>query len=158
MTRAHPAGPRHGELLAAHPAGGPPTDLNALHPIVWPRNARRGPDGIVRFAGVDVRAVAEQYGTPVMVVDESDFRSRCHDFADAFGRASGVHYAGKAFLCGGVVRWLAAEGLSLDVCTAGELNLALQAGFPPGRITLHGSNKSEYEIGLAVDGGVGSIV
>jgi len=158
MTRAHPAGPRHGELLAAHPAGAPPADLNRLHPAVWPRNASRADDGVVRLAGVDVRELADRYSTPVMVVDEADFRSRCQDFADAFGRAGDVHYAGKAFLCSGVIRWLAEEQLSLDVCTAGELALALRAGFPAERITLHGSNKSQDELRRAVDAGIGSIV
>ena len=73
------------------------------------------------LAGVDVRDLAEQYGTPLMVIDEADFRSRCQDFADAFGGAKGVHYAGKAFLCSEIVRWLHDEGSRLDVCTAGEL-------------------------------------
>jgi len=112
----------------------------------------------VSLAGVDVRDLADSFGTPLMLIDEADFRSRCRDFAAAFGRASAVHYAGKAFLCSEVVRWLDDEGLALDVCTAGELTLALRAGFPPERIALHGSNKSGHELEMALHHRIGAVV
>ena len=156
--RTHPAGPRSGELHADRPSGGPPADLNALDPAIWPRGAGRGPDGELLLAGMDVRDLAGAYGTPLMAIDEADFRGRCQDFADAYGRAGAVHYAGKAFLCSEIVRWLDQEGLSLDVCTSGELALALKAGFPAERIALHGSNKSLDELAMAVQAGVGAIV
>ena len=111
--RAHPAGPRSGELHTDLPAPGAPEDLNLLTPAVWPRGAKRTEDGVLSLARADVRGLAEQYGTPLMVIDEADFRSRCHDFADAFGGANGVHYAGKAFLCTEIVHWLHEEGLAL---------------------------------------------
>ena len=78
----------------------------------------------------------------------------------AFEVASGnkVYYAGKAFLCTGIARWLAEEGLSLDVCTGGELAVALAAEFPAERIGVHGNNKSVDELRQAVAAGVGSIV
>ena len=110
------------------------------------------------LAGVDVRDLADSFGTPLMLIDEADFRGRCQDFAAAFGRASAVHYAGKAFLCSEIVRWLDDEGLALDVCTAGELRLALRAGFPPERIALHGSNKSGHELELALEHRIGAVV
>ena len=156
--RAHPAGPRSGELHTDLPAQGAPADLNLLDKNVWPRGASRVDAGSMSLAGADVRDLAEQYGTPLMVIDEADFRSRCQDFADAFGGSRGVHYAGKAFLCTEIVRWLHDEGLSLDVCTAGELGLALRAGFPAGRIALHGSNKSLGELTTAVQAQIGAIV
>jgi diaminopimelate decarboxylase len=160
--RAHPAGPRHADvLIAANTAGQPPStsaQLNLLHANVWPRNAERGEDGAVRLAGVDVRELAEQYGTPLFVVDEEDFRSRCADHATAFGDPGLVHYASKAFLSVEIARWVAEEGLCLDVCSGGELAIALRAGFPPERITLHGNNKSTEELSAALDAGVGMIV
>jgi diaminopimelate decarboxylase len=157
-VRAHPAGPRSGELHTDRPAEGAPADLNLLATAVWPRGASRTGDGVLSLAGADVRDLAEQYGTPLMVIDEADFRSRCQDFADAFGGAKGVHYAGKAFLCTEIVRWLHEEGLALDVCTSGELRLALRAGFPADRIALHGSNKSLGELTSAVNAEIGAIV
>ncbi len=156
--RAHPAGPRSGELHTDRPAEGAPADLNKLDPAVWPRGAERTDDGALSLAGADVRGLAERYGTPLMVIDEADFRSRCQDFSHAFGSANSVHYAGKAFLCTEIVHWLDDEGLALDVCTSGELRLALRAGFPPRRIALHGSNKSLAELTTAVREGIGAIV
>ncbi len=155
--RAHPAGPRHGDIPAAHETQGVPTDVNMLSERVWPRGADRR-DGVLTLAGVDVRDLAAEFGTPAMIMDEDDFRSRCRDFADAFGKAESVHYAGKAFLPGRVIDWLADEGLSLDVCTGGELELALSRGFPARRIALHGSNKSLGELSRAVQARVGAIV
>ncbi|RIJ70292.1 diaminopimelate decarboxylase [Nakamurella silvestris] len=156
--RAHPAGPRHGESFPEHHPFGPPADLNVLDPKVWPRSSRRTEAGVVDVAGVDVIELAASYGTPVMVIDEADFRSRCHDFADAFGKASDVHYAAKAFLTGETARWLADEGLGLDVCSGGELSVAQRAGFPVERIALHGSNKSMDELRRAVRAKIGAIV
>jgi diaminopimelate decarboxylase len=160
--RAHPAGPRHAEVL---PQGSPAVprpstsdDLDELLPAVWPRNARRGDDGVVRLAGVDVRELANEFGTPLFVVDEEDFRTRCAEHARAFGDPALVHYASKAFLSVQIARWVAEEGLSLDVCSGGELAIALRAEFPPERIALHGNNKSTGELDAAVAAGVGAVV
>jgi diaminopimelate decarboxylase len=125
---------------------------------VWPRGAHRGDDGSVKLAGVDVGELAATYGTPLFVVDEADFRSRCTEHAAAFGTADRVHYAAKAFLCSEIARWVAAEGLGLDVCTGTELAVALHAGFPAGRIAVHGNNKSVDELAAAVAAGVGTVV
>ncbi|MHB8339918.1 MAG: diaminopimelate decarboxylase, partial [Mycobacteriales bacterium] len=76
---------------------------------------------------------------------------------EAFGADAVVYYAAKAFLCTQVARWIAEEGLSLDVCTGGELAVALHAGFPPERLLLHGNNKSLSELRAAVRAGVGCI-
>ncbi|HET7900839.1 MAG TPA: diaminopimelate decarboxylase [Candidatus Nanopelagicales bacterium] len=167
--RAHPAGPRHGEILA--PAGAPPapTDSEALHalaPSVWPLTAVRLPDDglaarAVTVAGVDVRTLAEDFGTPLYVLDEDDFRARAAAFRAAYADPAvptDVFYAGKAFLCSTVARWVEEEGLNLDVCSGGELLTALRAGFPGDRMAFHGNNKSTAELELALDNGVGRYV
>jgi diaminopimelate decarboxylase len=130
----------------------------ALAPNVWPRNAVRGADGEVSVAGVPVTRLAEEYGTPLFVIDEDDFRSRCRDIASAFGGGDHVRYAAKAFLCTEIARWIDEEGLSLDVCSGGELAVAMNANFPPERIALHGNNKSVAELAAAVKAGVGHVV
>lgn len=159
---AHPAGPRHAEVYPhADQAGFPPStsgELDRLHAKVWPRNTFRAGDGVVRIAGVDVRELARTYGTPLFVIDEADFKFRCAEYAAAFEDPSLVHYAGKAFLCTEVARWVAGQGLSLDVCSGGELAIARRAEFPPERITFHGNNKSVEELEAAVEAGVGTIV
>jgi diaminopimelate decarboxylase len=158
MSRvAHPAGPRHGDVLPADHPPAPPADLNALHPGVWPRGARRS-GGVLTLGGVDVRDLAEEFGTPLYVCDEEDVRSRCREYREAFGPDGRVFYAAKAFCSRAVLRWVSSEGLGVDVCTGGELEVALSAGVPPEQITLHGNNKALGELARAVSAGVGHIV
>lgn len=157
----HPAGPRYAED-ARQPASPPrpqsAEELLLLAPHVWPRNTIRDDDGVAVIAGVPVTDLAREYGTPLFVIDEDDFRSRCREIAAAFGGGRNVYYAAKAFLCSEVARWVDEEGLSLDVSTGGELAVALHADFPPERITFHGNNKSVAELTEAVKVGVGHIV
>ncbi|MGC1213577.1 MAG: diaminopimelate decarboxylase [Micromonospora sp.] len=155
--RAHEAGALHGDIGSRPPWLRPPGDVNALVPQLWPRNVARAADGALEVAGLGVRELAAEYGTPVYVLDEDDLRSRCRDFRAAFPDAD-VYYAGKAFLCRAVVRMIAEEGLFLDVCTGGELATALSAGMPAERIGFHGNNKSVAELTRAVDAGVGRII
>jgi diaminopimelate decarboxylase len=160
-VNVHPAGPRHAEEIqhgSAPPQPRSVADLLALAPNVWPHNTVRGDDGVVRVAGIAVTELAERYGTPLFVIDEDDFRGRCREMAAAFGGGANVHYAAKAFLCGEIARWIAEEGLSLDVASGGELAVALHAGFPAERIALHGNNKSVDELTAAVKAGIGYVV
>ncbi|MGA3254624.1 MAG: diaminopimelate decarboxylase [Mycobacterium sp.] len=157
----HPAGPRHAE--ETRPAASPPRpqspeELLRLAPNVWPRNVARNETGATCVAGIPLTDLAQEYGTPLFVIDEDDFRSRCKEIAAAFGGGRNVHYAAKAFLCSEIARWIDDEGLSLDVCTGGELAVAEHADFPPERITFHGNNKSAAELTAAVKAGVGHIV
>ncbi len=128
----------------------------SLDPAVWPASAQLV-GGVLHLGGIAVTDLAREQGTPAFVLDESDFRSRCRDWQRAFAGGD-VYYAGKAFLCTAVARWVAEEGLSLDVCTGGELAVALAAGFPAERIAFHGNNKSVSELERAVAAGVGRIV
>jgi diaminopimelate decarboxylase len=130
----------------------------SLAPNVWPRNASRDDNGVVSIAGVPVTDIAAEFGTPVFIVDEDDFRSRCREIAAAFGGGEYVRYAAKAFLCTEIARWIDEEGLALDVASGGELAVALRAEFPAERIALHGNNKSIAELTLAVESGVGHVV
>jgi diaminopimelate decarboxylase len=127
-----------------------------LEPAVWPGSARRAADGALQLGGVDVRDLAAEFGTPAYVLDEADFRERCRAWREAFTGAD-VFYAGKAFLCTAVARWIAEEGLGLDVCTGGELAVAERVGFPPERLIFHGNNKSVPELERALAYGVGRI-
>jgi diaminopimelate decarboxylase len=150
--------------VSAQPGTGVPPkpqtadEIMLLAPNVWPQNLVRGSDGAVSVAGVSVADLAAQFGTPLFVIDEDDFRGRCREIASAFGGGEHVHYASKAFLCSEVARWVHQEGLSLDVATGGELAVALHADFPAERITVHGNNKSVEELRTAVNAGVGHIV
>ncbi len=155
--RVHPAGPRSGELAHEGLHGGPPDDLGALDPVVWPLGMTREDAGHLALRGHDVRALVAEHGSPAFLMDEADLRRRCRDYREAFGGAM-VFYAAKAFLSTTVARWVEEEGLGLDVCTGGELAVALRAGFPGERLLLHGNNKSVAELTAALDAGVGRVV
>jgi diaminopimelate decarboxylase len=158
MSRvAHPAGPRHADVLPPEHPPAPPANLNALHPQIWPRTARRV-GGVLTIGGMDVRDLADEFGTPLFACDEEDYRQRCREFREAFGPGAGVFYAAKAFCCRGVLRWAHEEGLGVDVFTGGELEVALQAGVDPAMITMHGSNKLPGELSRALQAGIGLIV
>ena len=135
----------------------PPDDVNDLVARFWPATARKPPAGPLEVGGVSVVDIARDFGTPVYVLDEADFRARAVAFRDAFA-GSDVYYAGKAFLCSQVARWIHEEGLGLDVCTGGELAVALRGGVRPERLAFHGNNKSAAELSRALDTGVGRIV
>ena len=154
----HEAGALHADVrdLGTQPTRAP-ADLNALAASVWSSNVTRSDAGVLTVAGVAATDIAKDFGTPAYVVDEDDFRGRCRAWLDAFPDAD-VFYAGKAFLNTTIARWVAEEGLGLDVCSGGELAVALQAGFDPSRIALHGNNKSTSELAAALEVGVGHIV
>ena len=105
-------------------------DVNDLVPLLWSSTARKNDDGALEVGGVDLRDLVAEHGSPAYVLDEADFRARARAFREAFGDYD-VFYAGKAFLCTTVARWVAEEGLCLDVCSAGELTVALRAGLRP---------------------------
>ncbi len=155
--RAHEAGWAHAEGPRGPSWLRPPADANALVPPLWSVTARKNAEGALEVGGVDVRDLVAEHGTPAYVLDEADFRSRARAFADAFDGYD-VYYAGKAFLCTTVARWVAEEGLRLDVCSEGELTVALRAGFDPALIGHHGNNKSLRELRRSVEAGVGRIV
>ncbi|WUH91718.1 diaminopimelate decarboxylase [Streptomyces sp. NBC_00433] len=124
---------------------------------VWPASARPAGEGDVTVAGVSLAEAADRFGTPVYVLDEGEIRDRCRAYRAAFPDAD-VVYAAKAFLCRAVVHWAQEEGLGLDVCSAGELGLAVATGFPAERIVMHGNAKSPEDLATAVRLGVGRIV
>ncbi|GAA2546270.1 diaminopimelate decarboxylase [Winogradskya consettensis] len=156
--RAHEAGALHGDIGNRGPAWlRTPEDVNALVPALWPRTVVRTDEGVLEVGGVSVTDLAAEHGTPAYFLDEDDLRARCRDFKEAFADAD-VYYAGKSFLCKAVVRIVDEEGLFLDVCSGGELAVALAAGFPAERLGFHGNNKSVSELRRALDAGVGRIV
>lgn len=124
---------------------------------VWPASAVEPREGEITVGGVPLAEVADRFGTPVYVIDEDEVRERCRTYRHAFPEAE-VLYAAKAFLCRAMIHWVDEEGLGLDVCSAGELELAVTTGFPPERIVLHGNAKSPRDLDTALRLGVGRIV
>jgi len=121
---------------------------------------RVNPQGHLEVGGVDVLALAREFGTPLYVLDEEGFRANCRVFRDAFTKYgdSLVIYASKTLCCLATCIMVEEEGLGLDVVSGGELYTALRASFPPERIYFHGNNKTPDELRLAVESRVGRIV
>ena len=142
-----------------------PKDANYIDKNIWPASFVRDASGDTQIGGLSVGQLVAEYGTPLMVIDQADFISRAQVVKKVFDSEASkiktsakVYYASKSLSTTEVVKWVAANGLNMDVCSAGELALALAGGIEPSRIGLHGNNKSLYEIGKAVTAGVGAIV
>jgi diaminopimelate decarboxylase len=129
---------------------------------IWPISTKRV-SGELQLGGCSVSAIADRFGTPIFVLDESDLESRIKKWSSSFnsifsGNAGDIYYAAKAFVSVEVAKMIDKGGISLDVCTGGELAVARAAKFPGERIEMHGNNKSEAEIAAAIDYRVGTIV
>lgn len=157
------------KFVAAHPLAPhwlqSEIDANELCAGLWSENTTRNSDGEIAIGGMSVTSLAQDFGTPVYLVDELHARNTAVRVRQAFdsamnsiGTTAKVYYAGKAFLCTEVVRWVAEAGLGVDVASGGELAVALAGGIDPSMIGMHGNNKSPAEITRAVSVGVGTIV
>jgi diaminopimelate decarboxylase len=128
-----------------------------LDSAVWPVTAEATDHGDILIGGVRLSETAQRYGTPLHLIDEADVRQRCRDFRTAFPIGQ-IAYAAKAFMCRAMARWIAEEGLYLDVCSAGELAVARAAHFPAERILMHGNAKTPEDLKAATSYGVDRIV
>jgi diaminopimelate decarboxylase len=136
-----------------------PTDADLLE--LFPPGTRRDADGGLRVAGCRLDELADAYGTPLVLVDESALRATVRAWAAALEARlprSRITFASKAFPCTAMYRVMAEEGIGVDVAGGGELHLALRGGVDPARCVLHGNAKSDAEIAAAHEAGVGLIV
>ncbi|GDX21728.1 diaminopimelate decarboxylase [Actinomycetes bacterium] len=128
---------------------------------MWSSHVKTGAE--LTISSIPASALAKEFGTPSFIMDEADFRDRAAAWNSALNKAFGsnagtVYYAAKAFICVEVARWIKDIGIGIDVCTGGELAVALKGGINPAKIEVHGNNKSVAEIEKAVAAGVGTIV
>ncbi len=157
MNRTHEAGALHATSGGRSEWPAAPDDVNALLSELWSSTVGKSSDGVLEVGGLDVGELAREFGTPLYVLDVEDLRARARAFVDAFAGFD-VFYASKAFCATAVVTWVAAEGLAVDVCSGGELAVAVRAGVEPARIGLHGNNKTVEELTEAIRLGVGRVV
>lgn len=118
-------------------------------------------DGTLTIAGCRADELAEEFGTPAMIVDESALRRRAREYRIELAArwpSSQVVFASKAFPCTAVQRVMVQEGLGLDVAGGGEIRTALKAGVDPALLVLHGNAKGIDELTLAVRHGIGLVV
>jgi diaminopimelate decarboxylase len=129
---------------------------------MWSKNASLE-GGVLSLSGIPAAQLAKDFGTPTFFIDEDAFRSRSlawhNGLQSQFGSHAGtIYYAAKSFICTAVAQWIADIGIGIDVCTGGELAVAIAGGVNPSKIEVHGNNKSVAEIDRAVSLGVKTIV
>ncbi|WP_273736087.1 diaminopimelate decarboxylase [Mycolicibacterium septicum] len=128
---------------------------------LFPPGTQQDADGTLMVGGCRLDTIADQFGTPAIVVDEGALRQRAADYLAAFRSRwprSDVAFASKSFPCTAVQRVMVSEGLHLDVAGGGEILSAIKAGADPARLVLHGNAKTDEELTLAVGHGVGLVV
>ena len=124
-------------------------------------DAENNAGGVLSIAGCSAEKLVKEYGSPLFVIDQADFYVRTNAWRSAISSAfenSQLYYAAKSFISVEVAKWLKELKVGLDVCSGGELAVALAADFPAADIEFHGNNKSEVEITAAMKAGVGTIV
>ena len=117
--------------------------------------------GHLEIGSCDTVNLVKEFGTPLYVIDEELVRNTCRLFKNNFsidGIDTEVIYASKAFLNLAMSQLIAEEGLSLDVVSGGELFTALKANFPANKIYMHGNNKTETELTMAIEAKIGRII
>ena len=120
-------------------------------------------EGALTFHGRTAESLLDEFGSPLYLIDTDEVSARARYFvraaADAFTNSTThVSFAGKAFLSKEVVRLVTDAGMLVDTCSMGEMRIALAAGVPGRRLVLHGNNKSDAEIELAIEQGFNKIV
>ena len=128
---------------------------------LFPPGSATDPDGMLTIAGCRADALADEFGTPVLVASETALRARAREYVDALVDRwpnSRVVFASKAFPCTAIQRVMVEEGLGLDVAGGGEIVTALKAGADPARLVLHGNAKGDDEIAMVVEHGIGLVV
>lgn len=125
-------------------------------------NIQRDAQGILHFAGHSVPELAEQYGTPLYLMDEQRIRQNCRLYTETFHSCFGDRalplYAGKAAAFRQMYRIAAEEGMGIDAVSPGEIHTALSAGFPPEKIFFHGDGKTDADIRFGIEKHVGYFI
>ncbi|MFC9789541.1 diaminopimelate decarboxylase family protein [Rhodococcus sp. NPDC127528] len=128
-----------------------------LDPLVWPHGAHHDARGRLVISGVALTDIADEYGTPTYVIDEIDVSRRADAYREALPDTR-ITYPGNAALVRGIAGWAKAEGMAIDIGSAGELAAAVAAGVDPTRMILHGSSPTPGELRAALSAGVGRMV
>lgn len=118
--------------------------------------------GHLTIGGCDTVALAQEFGTPLYVIDENTVRKNCRSYVNSMKNYYGGNglplYASKALSCKALVQLAESENMGLDVVSGGEIYTAMKAGFPPEKIQFHGNNKTQSELEMALDYNIGKIV
>ena len=130
---------------------------------IWPEASAIDENGAITFHGRTAESLLDEFGSPLYLIDTDEVKHRAETFVHAAANAfdntvTHVSFAGKAFLSKEICRIVTKAGMLIDTCSMGEMRIALAAGVPGRRLVLHGNNKSDEEIALAIEQGFAKIV
>ncbi|MFI3300510.1 MAG: diaminopimelate decarboxylase [Candidatus Gastranaerophilales bacterium] len=133
--------------------------MQSTNQFLKPISARVNENGNIEIGGCDLVDLANEYGTPLYVMDEATIRGICDDYKKAFSRYDKVNmmFASKALCTMSTSAILASEGFGFDVVSAGEIYTVYKAGVDMSKVLFNGNNKSIDELNLAIELGVGRI-
>jgi len=135
--------------------------MSAKRLDLFPISADVNRYGHLMLGGCDSAALVRKYGSPLYIFDEATMRSQCREYLHEFKtryKDTAVAYASKAFINKAVAQIIKEEGMGLDTVSGGEITVAQAVGFDPVKVFFHGNNKSEKELNMALDWGLGRIV
>lgn len=129
---------------------------------VLPKTTGIATEGHLSIGSCNIHDLANQYGTPLYIFDELDFRETAQEFRKEFGKRwenITILYAAKAYLSGPITKIVNQENLGMDVVSGTELAIALKSGMAPNNLYFHGNNKSTNELKEAIQtSGAGRII
>jgi diaminopimelate decarboxylase len=161
MVSTHPAGVQNSGRQYLTEATSTPVNRSPNQELL-PLTARINNNDCLEIGGCDLTTLVRQFGSPLYILDEETMRSACRQYRDAlqhyYPGSSQVLYASKAWSCLAVCALAASEGLGIDVVSGGELYTALKAGVSSDKLYLHGNNKSQAELTLAIESGCTIVV
>ena len=137
------------------------TRITMFPQSVFPDTAEVDSQGQLVLGGIRATDLADEYGTPVYVLDEDTLRARCRSFIDEFRKlypATNVSYACKAYINPALAKMFQEEGMGFDVVSGGELATAISAGIPMDEVYFHGNNKTPQELTEALEHSIGWVV
>jgi diaminopimelate decarboxylase len=132
-------------------------DSSLIDPAIWPLTTTVDELDRLCLGGIAMTEVTDEFGTPIYLIDEADFRHRIRYYRAAVPKVS-VVYVGRALLTTAVAQWVAEEGACLGVGSCGELATALIAGVDPTQLVLHDKVTTPGELCTAAQAGIGRIV
>ena len=118
-------------------------------------------NGVLHIGGISVEKLRDEYGTPLYIMDQKLIEDNMKKYKEYFVSEkfkTQVIYATKAFLNIGMCQLVNKFGLGVDAVSDGELFTIKHSGFPMENVYMHGNNKSDLELEMCIDYGVGTII
>ena len=131
---------------------------NTANQHLQPITTKVNNENHLEIGGCDLVNLAQEYKTPLYIIDEETLRSICKDYKRAFETYENTVqflYASKALCTKAIFKIISQEDFGCDIVSEGELYTALSAGMNPEKILFNGNNKGYEELEYAVKSNIG---